>query len=770
MSNNPKTFYEFGPFRVDASEHQLWRDGQEISLTPKAFGVLLVLMEHAGQTLLKDDLMKTVWPDAIVEENNLADNISVLRQALGDDARAPRYIKTVPRRGYRFVADVVEVRGEELDVLVAEHTRAHIVIEEENDEVAVAVRESSHAGAAPAQFPHASLAAAQLPQRRRGKGLASPLLAVGLVVVGGGAALMAWQGLFRGVPQADERRAFVATREMTITRVTNSGKSGAGTISPDGKLIAYVQNYSPGKHEAGTGSLYVRQIGANHEAQLLEPGERIFGGTAFSPDSTHIYYTVFDKRDPKGALYRIPALGGPPTRLLGDIISMFSLSPDGSRVAFYRYDPARKQLSLTIAPLDGSPEQTLLTRPYNDVAFTGIPAWSPDGRMIAFVPDPSVTKHSDNGESETIYGIDIASGAVKPLTDERWAGIGNIAWMPDGRGLVVIAFRPRIGNQLYHLSYPEGTVRRMTSGVQGLGNYGLAITSDSSAMVADSYESSAQLWIVGADGGTNQAIRLTTGNYDGRRGVAGLPDGRIVYVAREGGEDDFWTIKEDGTEPKPLTADSFLDREIAATPDGRYLVFTSDRAGGSHIFRAESDGSRPQQLTFGEAQTNMPDCSPDGQWVVYASLLNEKTTAWKVSIDGGTPVQLTDYECVAPSFSPDGRFVSCIIPSESVAKKGSIAVIPAEGGAPVKLFNVVPFFWSYLSARWTPDGQALIFRDSETYVNNLWKQPLAGGPPGQLTNFKTEIIFNYAFSRDGRRLILSRGQTHSNVVLLKDFR
>jgi Tol biopolymer transport system component len=557
---------------------------------------------------------------------------------------------------------------------------------------------------------------------------------------------------------------------MTITRLTNSGKCGAGTISPDGKFIAYIQNYTPGRPSGGTGSLYVRQIGASHEVQLLEPGERVFGGTAFSPDSTLIYYVLFDKRDPKGALYRIPALGGPPTRLLGDIISMFSLSPDGNRVAFYRFDSALKQLKLMIAPLDGNGAQVLLTRPYSEPAYTGIPAWSPDGRMIAFVPDPAVTKHGDNGESETVYGIDIASGAIKPLTDEHWDGVRNLAWTSDGRGLILIGFRLRTGNQLYQLSYPEGTVRRLTSGGQSLGSYGLGITSDSSALVADSYESSAQLWVVGADGKANQAIRLTTGDYDGRRGIAGLPEGRIVYVAREAGEYDFWTINEDGTDAKPLTSDSFFDRDIATTPDGRYLVFTSDRAGGSHIFRAERDGSHAQQLTFGKAQAQTPDSSPDGRWVAYASTQDEKTTVWKVPIDGGTPAQLTDYECVAPSYSPDGTFISCIIPSESVPQKGSIAVIPAAGGAPVKSFNVVPFSWSYLSVRWTPDGQALIFRDAENLVTNLWKQPLAGGPPSQLTDFKTEIIFNYAIARDSGRVILSRGQTLSNVVLIKDFR
>src|SRR6184192_1380549 len=90
MSNNPNVFYEFGPFRIDRRGQQLWREDQEIPLTPKAFGVLLMLVENPGETLLKDYLMKAVWPDAFVEENNLTDNISILRRALNDDPKAPQ--------------------------------------------------------------------------------------------------------------------------------------------------------------------------------------------------------------------------------------------------------------------------------------------------------------------------------------------------------------------------------------------------------------------------------------------------------------------------------------------------------------------------------------------------------------------------------------------------------------------------------------------------------------------------------------------------------
>jgi DNA-binding winged helix-turn-helix (wHTH) protein/TolB-like protein/Tfp pilus assembly protein PilF len=132
MSRKTKTFYDFGPFRVDAGEQRVWRGGEAITLTPKAFGVLLMLVEHAGQTLLKDELMKGVWPDSYVEENNLADNVSTLRKVLGDDPKRPKYIETVPRRGYRFVAEVAEVREGDVELVVAERTRARVVIEEES--------------------------------------------------------------------------------------------------------------------------------------------------------------------------------------------------------------------------------------------------------------------------------------------------------------------------------------------------------------------------------------------------------------------------------------------------------------------------------------------------------------------------------------------------------------------------------------------------------------------------------------------------------------
>jgi DNA-binding winged helix-turn-helix (wHTH) protein/Tfp pilus assembly protein PilF len=112
MSRHPDRIYEFGPFRLEAGEHLLLRDGEAIPLQPKAFDLLLILVEHHGHLLGKDELLKAVWPDTVVEEVNLANNISILRKALADGANGQRFIETAPRLGYRFIAPVQELKGD----------------------------------------------------------------------------------------------------------------------------------------------------------------------------------------------------------------------------------------------------------------------------------------------------------------------------------------------------------------------------------------------------------------------------------------------------------------------------------------------------------------------------------------------------------------------------------------------------------------------------------------------------------------------------------
>ncbi len=131
MSKQINHIYEFGEFQLQTAERLLLREGQSISLTPKAFETLLVLVQSSGHVVEKDELMKRVWADAYVEEANLARNVWALRKVLGDDKGEHSYIETIPKLGYRFLAPVTELEDEADGVLIKRSIRARIVSEEE---------------------------------------------------------------------------------------------------------------------------------------------------------------------------------------------------------------------------------------------------------------------------------------------------------------------------------------------------------------------------------------------------------------------------------------------------------------------------------------------------------------------------------------------------------------------------------------------------------------------------------------------------------------
>src|SRR5215469_6499714 len=138
-AHNGGHFYEFGAFRLDPSERIFARNGQRIPLAPKAFDTLLILVQHSGRVLTKEELISTLWPDSFVEENNLTQHISALRRVLAVDSQEQGYIETVPKLGYRFLCDVREIADpamlpDEGEVIISKRTRTRIVLREELEE------------------------------------------------------------------------------------------------------------------------------------------------------------------------------------------------------------------------------------------------------------------------------------------------------------------------------------------------------------------------------------------------------------------------------------------------------------------------------------------------------------------------------------------------------------------------------------------------------------------------------------------------------------
>jgi Tol biopolymer transport system component len=224
----------------------------------------------------------------------------------------------------------------------------------------------------------------------------------------------------------------------------------------------------------------------------------------------------------------------------------------------------------------------------------------------------------------------------------------------------------------------------------------------------------------------------------------------------------------DGSDSKQLTADAFIDQQPTVSPDGHYIVFQSNRSGARNIWRIDADGNNPKQLTQGNSVDASPVVSPDGQFVVFMSLRSGTWTIWKVGIDGGAPVQLTNRSSEFPSISPDGKSISYFYTDEQSNNQPKLAVIPFEGGAPVRTIDL-PRSVPPIAFAWMPDGKSIAYLDNSSGILNVWSQPLDGGTPKQLTNYKSEFVTSFAISRDSK-IATYRWSATRDIVLIRDFK
>jgi tricorn protease-like protein len=191
-----------------------------------------------------------------------------------------------------------------------------------------------------------------------------------------------------------------------------------------------------------------------------------------------------------------------------------------------------------------------------------------------------------------------------------------------------------------------------------------------------------------------------------------------------------------------------------------------------NLWRIDADGNNPKQLTEGSAVDSYPTFSPDGQWVVFMRG-SDKPTIWKVGINGGAPVQLTDQFSFYPAVSPDGRWIAYGRLEEQPGNqpRPQLHIIAFEDGQPYKTIDLptsaAPGRGGF---QWTPDGRAVCYVALRANILNLSAQPINSGPPKPLTDFKSDFIYRYAFSRDGKQIAVARGIQTVDLVLIKDFR
>lgn len=746
-SDSKRIVYVFEGYRLDAGNRLLYRDDVELSLPPKAVETLLALVVRRGEVLSKDDLMKIIWADVVVEESNLSHYLHVLRKTLGNRRDGKPFIETLRRRGYRFSSEVQ---------IIEEPAEPKNLIENSSIDSDAHFDKTALWKNSPASVDG---------NNHHAKGHTVSSTRWSLILAAVTFAAVSTLTIFLYFQFQPVKNTPVSLRaEMSVTHLTNGNSTLLATISPDGKYFVYHEQ------DGYITRLWLQQTGQPNRIEVIPASRKRISAKTFSPNGEFIYFIGGEIGEKQDSLYRVPTLGGTVTKVLTDIATPVSFSPDGKEMVFGRYDVNAMQFTFVIAASDGSKERLLLVGSGMEMNLFGGSAWSPDGRMIAF--GACKVNSSTQVGACSLYAIETQTGVIQTLSAEKWDTCYRMAWTRDGEGIVFIGTRAGDSyttwrDEVYYLSASTGKSRRITTDGNRHDGWSLGITDDNSVLILLTNRAS-QIWAMNSNGDSRTAVQLTTGQADGRAGLAPLPDGRIGYITRSGEILSVWTMNSDGTDQKQITNEPSFIEELRASPDGRYFVFSGRRDGQNHLFRIDADGRNLKQLTEGDSAGTDSAISPDGKWVIYFTTLFEgnslKNRIWKVSIDGGAPIHLndTDYFPSVPHFSPDGKFISNVYENR--------IALETENGTPVKTFETAATPFLNIGAIWMPDGKSLTYNVYRKNVYNIWQQPINGGEPRQLTDFTSGDIYRYAFSSDGSRLYLARGYSTRNAILIKNFK
>ncbi|MDX2475586.1 MAG: protein kinase [Candidatus Krumholzibacteria bacterium] len=577
---------------------------------------------------------------------------------------------------------------------------------------------------------------------QRHKALISVMAVVTLAAIAFGASQW-WTG------RATSADPATPLQSMEIRRLTATGNARGPVISQDGRYVAYLAD------EAGQTGVWVMQVSTSSRIEIVPAAAAALSGLAYSPDGDFIYYIRRDKGAAKTNLFRVPALGGQPRKMLDDVSTKISFAPAGDSVVFARQSSRAEVSFLVVANLVDGTERTLAEQVPPNYFMT--PSLSPDGTRVAV---PVLTYQPKLAASLWIY--DINDGTGQSLGRE-WFKLEDAVWLPEGDGLVFTGRPDFFSSQIWLMSYPDGELQRVTNDLNFYDDIGL--TDGGHTLVTQQRQTSFQLWSVPLDGSwAPRKLQAEDGPMMYPSGW--LSDDTVLYstVTTRTKSPDLWKLDLRGGAPQQVTSWPEVEFNGQVDPQGRYIVFASDHSGTVNIWRIDVDGGNPLRLSTGSLDVRQT-FSADGQWVYY--LDGQRSRIMKVSVAGGEAVMVSDAKAKLATASPDGRHLAIDTWYEAEGR-WRVDIVPADGGDPIQTLDLQQeegLFWS-------SDGTALLHDRRVAGVNNVWRTPLDGGEARQLTHFKEagNAIGGGIMSPDGKTLVVGAGSIAQDIVLLENFR
>ena len=648
---NKHEIYEFGPFRLEPAERKLLRGGEVISLTPKVFDMLVMLVRNNGHLLEKEVLIRSLWPDSFVEEGNLSNNIFVLRKALGNDHE---YVETVPRRGYRFVGAVRQLP-------VAEKPA-----NEPRELASEWPSDRRPAGPVSVAVPPAA--------RRPRRGLAI-IAGTTLVILALGAAF--W---WRSSPRLPDRSQWVQ-----LTKFPDSVAQPA--LSPDGHMLTFIRGYGT---FVSPGQIYVKILPDGQPVQLTHDNV-LKMSPAFSPDGSRIAYTTLDLPPFHWDTSVIPTLGGEPQPLLRNASGLIWTSP--GQVLF---SEIKNGVSMGIVAAQenriGSRDVYL---PESDPAMAHRSYLSPDGKWVLVV---EMDEDHDWLPCRLVPSDGRSPGRhVGPLG----GGCTVAAWTPDGKWMYFTSDHGGVPH-IWKQRFPNGEPEQVTSGPTE--EQGIAVAPDGRSFVTAVAVENNSLWVHDGKGDRQVSLEGNGNNPkftpDGKKlcflTVMKAPNQFAWY--RNPGELQVADLESGRTEPL-VPGLPVLDYDISA--DGRLVVMSiADDGGKQRLWVMPFDRSSPPVQI-----PNVEGASPkfgEGSDIFFRHLEGKSVFIYRTHADGsGLRKALPAPVFLFNAISPDGRWIMAWAP---VGGNGlpSIQAFPVSGGTPTLIGTLPPV------VNWSKDSGSLL--------------------------------------------------------------
>jgi Tol biopolymer transport system component/DNA-binding winged helix-turn-helix (wHTH) protein len=707
--------YQFDRFRIDTTGFRLLKDGFPVTLEPKALQLLIFLVENRGRLLEKQQLLDAVWGELSVTENALTRAITLLRRALGDDIKQPRFIETVPTLGYRFICPV----------------------EESEFEAGSSAHALSQAGSKRA-VEFAS---------QRWIFVAAVLLAVSAIV-----------GIWFLRPKQSGVASSSKSKNRIVQLTFSNGLDVFPTFSPDGNSIAYTSDRS-GKLE-----IYVRQISLNGgEVQITDDGGANVE-PAYSPDGQSIAY----HSKIKGGIWIISSLGGTARRVT-DFGSHPAWSHDGARLAFSSGDlGAIMETEIGSSPdssiwivnvSDGNLQQ--VTRTFNssgqELCGHSSPQWSVDDRRLVFAASGALWSVATDGRD--LRPVAPGVFAYDPVFDAERnrllfmglngseAGVWEVP--TDNRG---VAVGPP------HLVYNVSL---------GVGHY-LAASHDAkriALVMLTTHDNLYSIWTSDFKGKTAALEPVTQDTRMRKTNPAFSPDGKSVAfgVAQVGRPNQIWIANLEGKNAHQIPIG-----EACGSPawlSNNNLNYWTFNGGTARLWNWNVEDSKATEVFRASSDMSFIRLSPDGKAAAFHKSTDGVTNAWVVSIPDGHKRQLTFDPRMAgwPVWSHNGKTLAIEMRSGFGT---NIGVTTSQGGALSQLTHDSGQDWPY---SWSPDDSKIAFAGFRDGVWNVFSVDRQSGAEKQLTHYTSPNVFvRYPeWSPNGEQIVYEYGESNGNIWMLE---